>query len=333
MAEQKPEGQSLEEMRRRVRGLAVTEATTQRYVEGADNLGEFVERLYLFALNREVYYGGGELTSRQGPKRLPSRARQENLAEAVAELITTLMEKVSEVQGENSGWSEVECAHQALIELRRPNAGARLHKRAGFRHRVVQSIMKEVTGPRAPNLSYEPAGRTGTPLDDLVEAEETAAAGPMEPRVDGIGDVSERLLEAIRGQLERAWLIVRDEVVRNVSRQPKTMLRRRAIVEVLADLARAQAPSGVVADHFQTVVEGTPPRTVVEEVRRRDIPGLKRVKDKQLREDLQLVKKALLFEMEALKKQERELRTRFLAEWARDYTRDALAFQPEAEEG
>lgn len=284
--------------------------TTHRAVSDADNLADFVSKLYRFALKREAYQPQTRDQNRRVP-RLPSAARNEELAETVAELVTTLLEEARELSREHPDWPELACAHAALRRLRAPRSGATVRKRSGFRQRVVTHLLREVLGRGGPlPLTLEPAAR-----DDAQS----------EVSTPGLGDLPPAQLAEIRETLAGAWSKVSALVAEKICKQPKTRLRRLAAIDVLCGLAREQAPHGVVSDHFERVVATTPARVIVAALRKRKIGPLRRLTDDKLREDIRIVKKALLAELDFIKSKEGELRTKLLAVWARDYVTAALA--------
>lgn len=268
--------------------------TYQEVVEGALTYQQLVENLYKFGLKRSL--------------RLPRKASRELLNNKVVEFITLFMEATREALDQNPGKQELECAEDILKALRRPEKGARIHKKSGVRQRIHHAILKEIGQPwtAAPGLPEEPA------------APETQGEDPGEGIPEDLGE--------IRARLARAWQEVRENTLKEVKKQFHVARRREAILDLLVSNTELETVTGVVSDHLEDVIDRVKPKDIIEKLRgmsahNRPLAasrGRNKVTDKQLREDILLVRRALLKEAETLKETERELRQRYLVEYASD---------------
>lgn len=288
-------------------------ATTHRLVvEGTRSYQELLEKLYDFGLKRV--------------SNLPRAASDQQLCDAVAELIFRLMDATREVRSQHPDKGELECARDVLRRLRQADASARIHRKPGIRQRLKQQILKEL-GEAARSRQIEDPDRL--PWDPKEQSSEETELG-ADP-------FSEEMLAEIRRELKQAWETICSDAFARVRKHSRIVNRRLAIIKALSDEAWKSSPAGLVADHFEVLVRQARPLDIINRLRADNTApqrGRHAVSDRQLREDIRIVKDALGREIPSLRETERALRSRYAVEWAgRRLTtilRQAHAVQTEA---
>lgn len=277
--------------------------TRHAVVLRARSYQDLIEKLYRFGLERSAG--------------LPKQAGLGALNDAVAELIARLMEATEAAHAAEPGRDRKSCAEDILRRLRKPGPRARLHKKSGFRWRIKQAILRQL-GERRPLSLEEPASLAAPP-------DEEEEPPPIEP--------APQLLTRVSEALNQAWDQALETTRQEICKQPKSKIRRGAILSYLAERAREHTRTGVVADHLESVLDSTRAAAVIKALRERGVVGLRgrrAVSDGALRKDVKLVEDALRRRLDELRETERLLRTELVIRSAGDHLKELLRQRSDA---